>query len=135
MAPQGSIARLNGTYRTAGTYRGQTGTPWPTSTSRRENARRGWGSRKMAPRNGIGGTKVREYVMAGVATVTVALFLSGVVTGVIVVVALAIRREDRRYSLVREAPDRMSRSARRLTGVGRRGLDAEFFPVTRELVH
>jgi Flp pilus assembly protein protease CpaA len=73
--------------------------------------------------------------MAGVATVTVALFFSGVVTGVIVVVALAIRREDRRYSLVREAPDRMSRSARRLTGVGRRGLDAEFFPVTRELVH
>ena len=93
------------------------------------------GSRKMVPRNGIGGTKVREYVMAGVATVTVALFFSGVVTGVIVVVALAIRREDRRYSLVREAPDRMSRSARRLTGVGRRGLDAEFFPVTRELVH
>ena len=90
----------------------------------------------MAPRNGIGGTKVREYVMAGVvATVTVALFFSGVVTGVIVVVAFAIRREDRRYSLVREAPDRMSRSARRLTGVGRRGLDAEFFPVTRELVH
>ena len=88
------------------------------------------------PRNGIGGTKVREYVMAGVvATVTVALFLSGVVTGAIVVVALAIRREDRRYSLVREAPDRMSRSARRLTGVGSRGLDAEFFPVKRELVH
>ena len=135
MAPQGSIAGLNGTYRTAGTYRGQTGTPWPTSTSRRE--RPAWlrVSRKMVPRNGIGGTKVREYVMAGVATVTVALFLSGVVTGVIVVVALAIRREDRRYSLVREAPDRMSRSARRLTGVGRRGLDAEFFPVTRELVH
>jgi hypothetical protein len=93
-------------------------------------------SRKMVPRNAVGGTKVREYVMAGVvATVTVALFLSGVVTGVIVVVALAIRREDRRYSLVREAPDRMSRSARRLTGLGRRGLDAEFFPVTRELMH
>ena len=31
----------------------------------------------MVPRNGIGGTKVREYVMTGVATVTVALFLSG----------------------------------------------------------
>ena len=45
----------------------------------------------------------------------VALFLSGVVPGVIVVFALAIRREDRRYTLVREAPDRMSRSARRLT--------------------
>ena len=135
MAPQSSIARLNGTYRIAGTYRGQTGTPWPTSTSRRERPAWLGVSRKMVPRNGIGGTKVREYVMAGVATVTVALFLTGVVTGVIVVVALAIRREDRRYSLVREAPDRMSRSARRLTGVGRRGLDAEFFPVTRELVH
>ena len=60
---------------------------------------------------------------------------AGVVTGIIVVVAFAIRREDRRYSLVREAPDRISRSARRLTGLGRRGLDAEFFPVTLELVH
>jgi hypothetical protein len=74
--------------------------------------------------------------MSGVVvSVTVALFLSGVVTGVITVIAWAIRREDRRYTLVREAPDRISRGARRLTGVGRRGLDAEFFPVARELVH
>lgn len=74
--------------------------------------------------------------MSGVVVaVTVALFFGGVVTGVIVVVALAIRREDRRYSLIREAPDRISRSARRLTGVGRRGLDAEFFPVARTVVH
>ena len=73
--------------------------------------------------------------MSGVVVaVTVALFLGGVVTGVIAVIALAIRREDRRYSLVREAPGRMARSARRLTGVGRRGLDAEFFPIARELV-
>jgi len=73
--------------------------------------------------------------MSGVVVaVTVALFLGGVVTGVIAVIALAIRREDRRYTLVREAPDRVSRSARRLTGVGRRGLDAEFFPIARELV-
>lgn len=72
--------------------------------------------------------------MSGVVVaVTVALFLGGVVTGVIAVIALAIRREDRRYTLVREAPDRISRSARRLTGVGRRGLDAEF-PIARELV-
>ena len=70
--------------------------------------------------------------MSGVVVaVTVALFLGGVVTGVIAVIALAIRREDRRYTLVREAPDRISRSARRLTGVGRRGLDAEFFPIAR----
>ena len=32
MAQQSSIARLGGTYRTAGTYRGQAGTPWPAST-------------------------------------------------------------------------------------------------------
>jgi hypothetical protein len=70
-----------------------------------------------------------------VVAVTVALFLGGIVTGVIAAVALAIRREDRRFTLVREAPDRISRSARRLTGVGRRGLDAEFFPTARELVH
>jgi hypothetical protein len=74
--------------------------------------------------------------MSGVVVaVTVALFLGGVVTGVVAAIALAIRREDRRYSLVREAPDRISRSVRRLTGVGRRGLDAEFFPVARELMH
>ena len=73
--------------------------------------------------------------MSGVVVaVTVALFLGGVVTGVIAVIALAIGREDRRYTLVREAPDRISRSARRLTGMGRRGLDAEFFPIVRELV-
>jgi hypothetical protein len=70
-----------------------------------------------------------------VVAVTVALFLGGVVTGGIAAMALAIRREDRRYSLVREAPDRISRSARRLTGLGGRGLDAEFFPCARELMH
>jgi len=70
-----------------------------------------------------------------VVAVTVALFLGGIVTGGIAVMALAIRREERRYSLVREAPDRLSRSARRLTGMGGRGLDAEFFPIARELMH
>ena len=35
-------------------------------------------------------------------TVIIALFLSGVVTGVIVVVALAVRREDRWYTLAEE---------------------------------
>lgn len=65
--------------------------------------------------------------MAGViAAVSIAFFLGGVVIGVIAVVALAVRREERRFSLVREAPDRLSRSTRRLNGVGRRGLDDEF---------
>lgn len=65
----------------------------------------------------------------------IALFFGGVVTGVMAVVALAVRREDRRYSLAGEAPDRMSSNARRLNGVGRRGVDAEFFPRVRKLAH
>ena len=70
--------------------------------------------------------------MAGtVVAVAVALFLAGVAVGVVMVVALAVRREDRRYSLPEDAPDLMSRSARRLNGVGRRDLNAEFFPVGR----
>lgn len=65
---------------------------------------------------------------------TIALFLGGAVTGVIVVIALAVRREDRRHSLVGEAPDRMSKSARKFNGVGRRNLDPEFLR-PHELVH
>jgi hypothetical protein len=70
--------------------------------------------------------------VAGVGvSVFIALFLGGVVTGVIVVVALAVRREDRSYSLAGDAPNRMSKSARRLNGFGRRGPDAGAFPVGR----
>jgi hypothetical protein len=42
---------------------------------------------------------------------------------------------DWRYTLVCEMPDRISRSARRLTGIGGRDLDAQFFPIARELVN
>jgi hypothetical protein len=74
--------------------------------------------------------------MAGVViAVTIALFLGGVVVGIIAVVALAVRREDRAYTLVGDAPNRMSRSARRLNGLGRRDLNPEFFRSARELVH
>lgn len=73
-----------------------------------------------------------EAIMAGIGlAVIIALFLGGVVTGVIVVVALAVRREDRSYTLAEDAPTRTSRSVRRLTGFGRRGLDAKYFPVGR----
>jgi len=65
--------------------------------------------------------------MAGVVVITaVSVFLGGLVTGVIAVIAIAVRREDRRYTLAVEAPDRLSMSTRRLTGVGRRDLDPEF---------
>ncbi|MGH3179753.1 MAG: hypothetical protein ACRDPF_38500 [Streptosporangiaceae bacterium] len=72
--------------------------------------------------------------MAGfVAVVAGALFLA-VVVG-LGVVAFAVRREDRRFTLVGDAPDVLSRSARRLNGVGRRDLDPEFPRPVGELVH
>jgi len=64
--------------------------------------------------------------MAGVVVVAVAVFIAGMVIGVIAVIAIAVRREDRRYTLAGKAPGRLSRNTRRLTGVGRRDLDAEF---------
>ena len=73
--------------------------------------------------------------MASVVVVALAVFIAGIVMGVIVVVAIAVRREDRRYTLATDAPDRLSRNARRLTGVGRRDLDAEFLRPTGQLVH
>jgi hypothetical protein len=74
-------------------------------------------------------------IMAGViVAIAVAVFLAGVVLGVIVVVAIAVRREDRRYTLAVDAPDRLSRSTRRLTGVGRRDLDVEFLRPLGDLV-
>ena len=85
-------------------------------------------------RRRLRGTEVVEAIMAGlVAAVAVALFLVAMVG--LAVVAFAVRREDRSYTLVGEAPDRLSRSARRLTGVGRRDLDPEFGRPVAELVH
>jgi hypothetical protein len=96
----------------------------------------GRGRRRRDLRKDLRRTEVREAVMASVVvTIAVALFLGGMVTGVIAAVAIAVRREDRRYTLAGEAPDRLSRNARRLTGVGRRDLDAEFLRPARELVH
>ena len=74
--------------------------------------------------------------MAGVVIAAAAVFIFGVVLGVIAVVAVAVRREDRRYTLAVQAPDRLSRNTRRLTGLARRDLDTEFLrPVIGELVH
>jgi len=64
--------------------------------------------------------------MAGVIIAAVAIFTCGVVLGVIAVVAVAIRREDRRRTLAVEAPGRLSGNTRRLTGLARRDLDADF---------
>jgi hypothetical protein len=86
-------------------------------------------------RNELRGTEVLEAIMAGgVVAIAVAVFLGGVVMGVIAVIAIAVRREDRRYTLASEAPDRLSRNTRRLTGIARRDLDAEFLRPVGELV-
>lgn len=78
-------------------------------------------------RTELRGTEVLEAIMAGVVIVSaVSVFLAGLVLGVIAVIAIAVRREDRRYTLAVEAPDRLSRGTRLLTGVRRRDLDAEF---------
>jgi hypothetical protein len=45
------------------------------------------------------------------------IFSIGVITGVILVVSLASRREDRRARLSREAPDRVTHAGRFLTGL------------------
>jgi hypothetical protein len=73
--------------------------------------------------------------MASVVVIAVAVFIAGLVMGVTAVIAIAVRREDRRYTLAGDAPDRLSRTSRRLTGVGRRDLDAEFLRPAGQLVH
>ncbi len=62
------------------------------------------------------------------------LFLGGIVVGIFAVMAIAIRREDRRYTLPLAAPDRISSSTRRLNGLACRDLDQEFLR-PGELVH
>ena len=70
--------------------------------------------------------------MAGVlAIAAVAIFLAGVVVGVLFVVAREIRREDRLYSLAEEAPSLMSKGTRRLTGFGRRDLQLRVLAADR----
>ena len=64
--------------------------------------------------------------MASAGFIFLAIFLGGVVIGMIAAVAVAIRREDRRYSLSGTAPGVVARGARRLTGFG--GAGSHFLP-------
>jgi hypothetical protein len=60
-------------------------------------------------------------IEAAAAIFVLIAFIGGVVLGVIVIVSIASKREDRLYSLTREAPDAMCRGARLLVGAGTRG--------------
>jgi hypothetical protein len=56
--------------------------------------------------------------MAAVDLLTIGVvFIFGVLTGVVLLVSLASRREDRRARLSREAPDRVTHAGRLLTGL------------------
>jgi hypothetical protein len=45
------------------------------------------------------------------------VFVMGVITGIVLLVSLASRREDRRARLSREAPDRIAQAGRLLTNL------------------
>ncbi len=56
------------------------------------------------------------YLTAGAA-----LVIAGIVTGVLIVICLGIRREERRGSLTKQSDSRMDRWVRRLNRAGSRG--------------
>src|SRR5437868_13744171 len=58
---------------------------------------------------------------ASVAYLILAVFLGGVAFGAVVMVAAAVRREDRHFTLSSAAPGAVARGARRLTGFGGSG--------------
>jgi hypothetical protein len=71
--------------------------------------------------------EVLEAVVAYFVVPIIALVIFVAVLAGFVVHALVVRREDRQYSLVNDAPGRLSGLVRRLNGVGRRDLDPELF--------
>ncbi len=60
--------------------------------------------------------------MAGVVVLALAVFLAGVLIGIIAALAVGVGREDRRSSLAGDASGWLGTYARRLTGLGRRDL-------------
>jgi hypothetical protein len=69
--------------------------------------------------------------MTGVIVImAVVLFLTGVAIGVFTAVAVAVRREDRRYPypLTGAGPTRLAKYARYLNGLSRPNPDGELFP-------
>ncbi len=63
-----------------------------------------------------------DRIMVAVAMGTILVFGTGVIVGIITMVAVAVRREDRRHTLMHEAPDAVTRGVRRLAGVGVRDI-------------
>ena len=63
-----------------------------------------------------------EHIMVAVAIGMGLVFGIGVMTGVIVMIAMAVRREDRAYTLTGRPPDVTARGVRRLVRLGLRNV-------------
>lgn len=63
-----------------------------------------------------------DRIMVAVAIGMGLVFGSGVMLGIIAMIAVAVRREDKRYTLTRQPPDVAARGVRRLVGVGLRDI-------------
>ena len=61
-----------------------------------------------------------DRIMVAVAIGMALVFCTGVLVGIIAMVAMAIRREDKLGTLTRQPPGVLARGARRLNGVGLR---------------
>ena len=61
-----------------------------------------------------------DRLMVAAAIGMALVFGTGVLVGIIAMVALAIRREDKLGTLTRQPPDVLARGARRLNGLGLR---------------
>ena len=72
------------------------------------------------------GEAVLSGSAASVLYLTLAVFFGGLALGVVAMIAVAVRKEDRLFSLSDPAPGAMARGARRLTGFG--GAGSHFQP-------
>jgi hypothetical protein len=63
-----------------------------------------------------------DRIMVAMAIGMGLVYGTGVMLGIIAMIAVAVRREDRRYSLTRQPPDVVARGVRRLAGVGLRDI-------------
>jgi hypothetical protein len=133
MAPASQAVRLDWTYRTMSMYRGRTGrfTAARATPARRGSHRQPGDLNCVVPRAPPAGGS------AGRRRGRLCHSPRGSGLGVAVAIGIiglgwVVRLEDRRYSLVSDAPGRLSGQVRRLNGVGRRALDPQLlrFAVT-----
>src|SRR5579875_3334955 len=111
----------------------------PRAAGRGQAGGTSWPGRQDGRRSDRGRPDEQEATMAsGVVLIVAAgifsFFVAGAVLGVIIAVAVAVRREDRRLSLTGRAPDRLASGARRLNGVGTRDITEEPWRRSGDLV-